>query len=332
MRIKFWRGSGLTAVILVLASLGLAAEPAAQGAPSIKPAAPLILPDGTAVHLRFAQPVFGLSVASRDIAIKKGTNVRMVVAEDVRIHDKIAIAKGAPAQVTVTGVWRPDNKDIRIAGVSVRLDWVTLITGGRAALRPRLKGKASSVDLEVLGSKGGIDVRPFSLSRELVGPFSFDLLFSSRLYRQKAWIPTGARMIAFLDGDVQLQPDELESAQKDLPIPNQNGVLYVFRTKDHDGPSPLVRCDQVEVGILRSRQTAVAEIPPGTHLCNAGTSPATQLVVEGSVEYYVRLTHSSTSDWVLKVVEPEEGEDRSAETELLPPWNAVDHHASLNPN
>jgi hypothetical protein len=290
----------------------------------------LKIQDGTRVSLRFAQPVYGLAVAAPGSAIEKGAQVRLVVGSDVRVDDKIVVAKGALAQATVMRVWLPKCPpkssvcDPVFAGLSLRLDWVMSVTGAQVPLRALREGRGKAFDVDVHSAKGGIEVSPFHVVRNMfLAPLGADL-FSGRAFHQKQWIPAGARMTAFLDGDVTLRAAELEQAQASLPTSNLSATLYIFRTKNRDGPSPPVSCDQAEVGSLGSRQSAVAALAPGKHSCRSGTSPPIELTVDGGNDYYLWLRHAGTSDtWELKPVSIEEGEDRTANTEMLPPRPAV---------
>lgn len=288
----------------------------------------ITLPDGTPIHLRFAQPVYGPAVVPSNLAVKRGSTVRMVVAEEVRIGHRVVVAKGAIAQATIDRVWRPQNNirlhqsDPVVTGLALKLDWTDAVTGTHVPLRVSRTGHSKPFDVEVLGKKGGMEVSAMRFSGGLLGATGFDL-FSGKAFHEKMWIPDGARMLAFVDGDVSFESNDLDQAQNGLPTPNLNATLYIFRAKDKQGASPTVACDNTEVGSLTQRQMAVLDLPPGKHSCVVGSSAAAQLAVDGGNEYYLWLRRSGGDKWELKQISTEEGEDRSADAEMIPPATAV---------
>lgn len=285
----------------------------------------VVIPDGTPVFLRFAQPVHGLAVGPQKTAAKKGAAIRLVAAGEVRSNGRIVIAKGSIAQATVTNVQRFPGSDLVFTGLNLRLDWVTTVAGTRVPLRPRRTGHAEAFEAEALATKGGIEVVPHSTARGVANAiFGMDL-FTTRTFHERRWIPAGSRIHAFLDGEATLGLAETEQAQADLPTPNLTATLYIFRVKERGGLSPPVSCDQNEVGPVGSRQNAIVDLEPGKHSCRAGSSAPIDLMVEGGNDYFLRLQRSGMSDkWELKPVGTEEGEDRTADCELLPPRMAAE--------
>src|ERR1035437_9322848 len=116
----------------------------------------VVVPDGTPVFLRFAQPVYGLAVAPEKTAIKKGAAIRLVAAGDVRANGRIVITKGSVAQATVTNVRRLVGSDLVFTGLTLRLDWVTTVTGATGPLRPRGPGPAQSSPAKCFRTKAGL--------------------------------------------------------------------------------------------------------------------------------------------------------------------------------
>jgi hypothetical protein len=301
-----------------------------EGPPASPPVQEITIPDGTPIHLRFAQSVRGPAVVPERYAVKKGDQIRLVVAADVRVGSKIVFAKGALAEASVIRAWRrntfakSNNYDTVFTGLSLKLDWVSAVTGAQAPLRPARKGHARAFDVEALSSKGGIEVTPHNATHRMIGALVGADLFTTRAFHEKLWVPAGAHMVAFLDGNLTLATADIDRAQGDLPAPNLTATLYVVRTKDGNGPSPLVYCDPIEIGSLAPRQCAVADLAPGKYSCHADTSPAVELVLEGGNEYYLRLQQSTMSGkWELRLLGAEEGEDRIAGTEMLPPRSAA---------
>jgi len=281
------------------------------------------LPDGSPIFLRFAQPVYGLMAAPKRVAIHKGATVRLVAGADVRTNGRIIIAKGAIAQATVTNVL-PHGATLSNNGLTLRLDWVETIIGARVALRPERVGDPVPFTVRIYSTSGGIEVVPHVNTRgrmladagKLVA--GWYLVDPKSYRREKTWIPAGSRLHVFLHGDLTVSMEELEEAQADLPVPNLTATLYVFRTKDHTGRSPAISCDQGEARLLGSQQSVAFDLEAGQHSCKVGTSPTIEFTVEAGNDYFLRLQQAG-STWKLAQVAGEEGEDRVAGCELLPP-------------
>ena len=62
----------------------------------------------------------------------------------------------------------------------------------------------------------------------------------------------------------------------------------------------------------------MVDLAPGVYSCLVGSSAATQITVQKWNDYYLRLRPAGGEKWELRAVKSEEGEDRSAESELLP--------------
>lgn len=322
-----WRSPFLLlASLAILCPLSAQEEPASRGssdaAVSSQPAETVTLQDGSPVFLRFAQPVYGLLAAPKRVAIQKGARIRLVAGADVRVNGQVVIAKGAIGQATVTNVL-PHGATISNNGLSLRLDWVETITGARAFLRPGQAGKSVPFDLKIYSTKGGIEVVPHVRTPGHMladtGKFisGWDV-FRPKAFHERTWIPAGSRLHVFLDGDLTLPAEEVSDAQADLPVPNLTATLYIFRTKDHKGPSPAVSCDQGAARSLGPRQSAVFELQPGSHSCKAANLPGIEFTMEAGNDYFVRLQPSG-GKWKLQRVTEEEGEDRVATCELLSP-------------
>ncbi len=318
------KGSRLFVASLILAPMFVAALPSrAQSAEPVEPAPTIskqpqtiIVPDGTPVRLRFAEPVVGY-VASHRHHTRKGVTVRLVVASDVRVNDKVAIAKGSLAHATVMKVWDPGFSPV-VTGLSLRMDWVTTVTGDRVPLRAVAKGAAEPFDVEALATNGGVEVAPCEKKKRWLGNIFLVDAFTGRAYHSKNWIPTGSRMTAYLDGDNKFQVEAFEQAASELPVANSTATLYVFRNKSKHGISPVVACGTIEIGAISSRQMAMVDLTPGLYDCKVGTSAPTQITVEKGNDYYLWLRPAGREKWELRAVKSEEGEDRSAESELLP--------------
>lgn len=312
-----WPFHRIAAVICVLSiSIALCAQtPESPAQPAGEHSADFRIPDGTPVYLRFAQPVKGV-VASPKHPVKKGAIVRLVVRDDVRVNGKVVIAKGAPARATVVKTWDSGFSSVT-SGLTLAMDWVSTVTTEHALLRPTVKGPGAPFDVEALAMNGGVEVAPCQHRQRWLGIIFMTDAVTGRAYHTRNHIPLGARMTAYIDGGLALSSAAVDEANSELPVSNDTATLYVFRTKGKDRTSPIVSCNQIDVGSLGPQQMTVADLPPATYVCRAGESPGTELTVEKAVDYYLWLKRSG-STWELKSVSAAEGEDRSASVELLP--------------
>ena len=292
----------------------------------------ITLHDAMPIHLRFAERVCGVVPGFNAVAAKQGASVRLVTTRDLYLKNKVVIAHGALALATVDRVLpgklrnRHSSRDPVVPGVSLRLESVTSVTGDQIPLRGGRKGPAKAVDLIVLFTKGGAEVR---LVPEASGMFGFLWRTESALSYgvphfvgdkpEDVCIPEGARMLAYADGDVSIGAAQLEQAQAALPVPSADAVLYVFRLKEkkkESGISPPLICNQIKVAALGPQQMAVANLPPGKYSCQIGNQPAVEFTLARG-EYFAQLHRSRHEKWALWWLSPEQGEDLSAETELV---------------
>jgi hypothetical protein len=176
----------------------------------------ITIPDGTALRLRFAQPVRGKvpcvwkrpPCASSVVPETKAEDaVRLVAAADVRADQFIVIAKGAVGEATVTKVWHPF---MALTGLALRLDWIEDVTGKHVPLRIDKKGKQEPFTIQVLSTTGGMIARRETLRGDLAGADAVD---ASIIWRKKNWIPAGTRLLAFVHGSVTRDLVEVKDAQ-----------------------------------------------------------------------------------------------------------------------
>lgn len=320
--------------LLLLTSFAISCFLPAQDAPSSLPSASaaspappsqeITLPDGTPIFLRFAQPVYGLMAASKYVAIKKGTRVRLVAGADVRSGGRIIIPRGSLAQATVTNVL-PYGATLSNNGLTLGLDWVESITGEKVPLRPERSGDPVPFTIKIYSTNGGVEVVPHVVTRRRaladLGKFmsGWDV-FRPKAFHERSWIPAGSRLHVFLHGDLTVSAKELDEAQADLPVQNLTATVYVFRTKDNNGPAPGVSCDQGEARSLGSQQSLVFDLQPGEHSCKVASSLAIALTTQAGTDYFLRLRQASGA-WKLEQVADEEGEDRIAGCQFLAPLN-----------
>ena len=284
------------------------------------------IPDGTAVQLRFAQPVRGMIRTASGVKMeaRRGDKVRLVVAEDVRVKELVVIAKGAIGQATVHAAWRPMKVRGRYGnditppqtGVSLQLDWIEDVTGQQVPVRASPKGAAKPFIVEVLSKDGGLVARPDSIRRTIFQTMTFTNLITT--LQRRTWIPTGTRITVFVHGAVDLVPAEIKDAQTLLPIPNANALFTIYRTKGHGKDPTIVSCDDKELAPLGPRQYTSLELNPGKHICRISAGKPLEIPAQAGQEYFLEVHHKNlTGEWELQLVPSSEGEDQIARSESI---------------
>ncbi len=284
------------------------------------------IPDGIEIKMRFAQPVIGpaalplLKVLTGSPTLpplaQQGDKVRLVAAADVRVGDKVVVSKGAPAQATVEMVEFAHLNSKKIeTGLTLRLDWVTAVTGEKLPLRAARKGKARPFDVEVFSSHGGLIVREPNFRRDMFEALSLKVAINN--FHMKTWVPTGTRILGFVHGGASVDEMRLDKAQSTLPIPNPKALVTIYRTGGDAGQRVTVTCNGAAVGEIGERENISTELAPGSNTCRAGDDTALEFEVKADEEYFVYLRqHKLSGNWELKLVDAMEGEDAIAASAL----------------
>jgi len=168
-----------TAFLLTLLMAGVASGASAQNtAPPAATASTtpvnVVLQDGTPVKLRM-----GATAAANGVRV--GETLDLEVSEDVRVGDVVVIAKGSPANASVTNLRSGGN--VKGGWVDIDLDSVTLSDGERVPIRSSKQ-------------------RPFRADQSSV--------VSSQA--QDASITQGSDLTAFINGSQQLDLTRLRAA------------------------------------------------------------------------------------------------------------------------
>lgn len=282
------------------------------------------IPDGTPIHFRLAQPVRGVTrtLIRYKVYSREGDIIRLVAADDVRVKGMVVVPKGAIGQATVTKVDIPNMAPSgsyhtgsavellipKTGDVSLQLDWVQDVTGEQVLIRALPKGESKPFTMSVVAEHGGMVVRPARLKRDLTG-----------IFHLRAWAPTGTRLTAYVDGATGIDPDDVKQAQALLPVPDENGILTIYRTKGQGAEQINVFCDEKEVATLGEHQYVSLEVTPGKHSCRSGQKNKTTEFTAGPGEqYFLHLRHKATAGaWELEAVGVDEGEDGTANAEMV---------------
>jgi len=310
----------LTAIVATNA----AGQEQATGEAAKTPPAGIVIPNGTLVNLRFARAVWGWGGGWRPrfFHANKGDVVPLVVAEDVLLHGQVVIHKGSPAQATVDGIRPPprDNHGIPYTClcVSFEFNWVQSVDQQQLPLRGTAKApkKIRGIELNVQASPSGAIAEPLSLGLGIQDVITLGMNKSN--FHRRDWIPVGARTTAFLGQDSTLDAAEILEAQQNLPVPNENGVVMIYRTKGRNNDLPAVSCDTKTLAKIGSKQFVTLEMAPGEHSCQVEQSKALGFSVSGGHEYYLFLHYEMlTGNWGISAVDTEEGEDGVGAAEAL---------------
>lgn len=305
---------------------------AASSAAASTSAQSLVIADGTPIHLRFAQPVRGVTRTLVKIKVysREGDEVRLVASDDVRVNGMVVIPKGARAQATVTNAPVPgltsggnfqkgaaiDLLIPKTGTVSLELDWVEDITGKKVLLKAEPTGESKPFVMSVWAEEGGRVVHPAKAKRDMKG------LFAGHL---RSWAPTGSRLTAFVDGSTGIDPEDAKQAQELLPIPNANGILTIYRTKGRTAERVQISCDEKEITTLGPLQYVSFEVAPGKHTCRVGKQKSAEFNAEAGGQLYLHVRHKQGQPpWELVPVNNEEGEDGTANGAIVEEVNRTE--------
>ena len=301
---------------VALVALGLAPRlgaqnalpPPALGQGSLSPEQAIIIPDGTPVEMRFAQPVRGKMIDPVDVGTEAqpGNTVRLVAAADVRIGELVVIAEGAVAQATVTTVKRPLTTLVA-TGLGLQLDWVEDVTGTHVPLRVSPKGEPQPFMVQVLSTPGGVIARPETLRGDVAGKNAVDF---SLLWRARLYVPAGTRITAYVYGSPALDRARVEEVQAQASFYQLQSTadVTIYRTKGHGRERPRVLCDGNLGRQIGEREFIHLDMPAGKHSCQIENQTPKEITVEAGHEYYLHMQRSGSS-WDLKQVTVGEGED-----------------------
>jgi hypothetical protein len=189
----------------------------------------ITIPDGTRLELRFAQPIRGPVSAFpwiEDVAVAKpGDKVRLVAAQNLCLDGRVVIARGAIGQATVTlsycpvdspkchPKFSPPKYPSVDTGLFIQLDWIETVTRERIGLQIFNKGKPKAFHLMVLSANSGHFAKPDTVRHDLITAMTLGMSSPREEMKKKDWLPTGTRMVAFIQGPVSLDRADVEDAQ-----------------------------------------------------------------------------------------------------------------------
>ena len=296
-----------------------------------------VIPDGTPIRLRLAQPVRGMtrSLVKAKVYSREGDTVRLVVSDDVRVNGMVVISKGAIGAATVTKVQDPGLGSPGSGGsyergqaillllpkagsVSLQLDWVESVTGEEIPLRALPTGESKPFVMSVSAERGGMIVRPAKTKRDLHDFFTGHL---------RNWAPIGSRVAAYVEGRAAIDLEDLKQAQELFPVPQGNGIVTIYRTNDRNSARVPVSCDNQELGTLGGMQYLAFEIAPGKHTCRSGQRELRDFVAEAGERYFLHLRQKNNA-WSLELVDVDEGEDGTANGQLVEAGQSTDISAN----
>lgn len=337
-RFAFWIfGAVRTVAVLFLSALAAAQAVAPPASP---PAGQVVLPDGTPVYLRFARPLHGSASAcpaplipfkrcDPALEVKKGEQIRLIVASEVVVNGQVVIAKGAVAQAHVHNTYlvsrQPPTSHVPHAGrfdpydpgFTLMLDWVETVTAEKVPLRAVKTGAPHWFNLRIISRREGVDVVRTDALHTIVSMYA---LFSRDNFHGKDWIPTGARLTAYTHGNAEFSGAQIAEAQSLLPFrSNLLSVVTVFRTSDGKDLVHEVYLGWKDKGSLKAKSYLTMELPAGEYRLRADTGDAYEFTVEAGRDMFIELHHRGfTGSLEFREVPDSVGEDAISKAEYVP--------------
>jgi hypothetical protein len=167
---------------------------------------PLVIPDGTPVHLRLAR-----NLSSADA--KAGDTVDFEVLEEVKVDDTLVVARGAVAIATVTDA-EHKKRMARGGKLDVNIDYVRIVNGDKIALRAVKETKG--------GGHTGAMTGGMVATAIVFWPAAPFFLF---MHGKDTTIPKGTEITAYVNGEIRLDRTKLlpkESSSRDWRPKTQN--------------------------------------------------------------------------------------------------------------
>jgi len=172
-----------------------------------------VLQDGTPVRLRLNR-----TLSSADA--KVGDNVDFEVLDEIKVGDVIVIARGATALGTVTEA-QAKKRMARGGKLNVNIDHVRLVNNEKVALRAVKETQGGGHTGAMTGAMVATGIVFF--------PAAPLFLF---MHGKDITIPKGTEITAYVNGDVELDPEKFRvaatgqqplSGQIPMPVPNAAG-------------------------------------------------------------------------------------------------------------
>jgi hypothetical protein len=335
----------LGAIFLIgsLPTTASALDPMALYFPDQSQADQITVPDGTQIELRFAQDVWGQAVKKSALPVQvagqvhPGDTVSLVSVSDVRIGERVVIAKGALAQATVVDVVAPimyEKQQASETGLFLRLDWLKSVNGAEIPLRAFKKGSSGRFHIKVFSNGKGTKVLPDKLTPFLskmatanddedsaghgISQRGIQKRSIQKEDGQKNWIPVGTTITSFVQGAFPLSATEVEQAQAQLPRLNSGAMLSIYRGQDHKSAQRAVSCDSQEPTQIGERQYVVLALSAGQHSCQVDKEEPLAINVRAGDEIFAHLhPRALGGGWTLKLVSASEGEAGVAAAQLV---------------
>jgi hypothetical protein len=271
------------------------------------------LADATPVTLRTKE-------ALSSGAAKVGDPVPFRVTEDVKVADLIVIHRGANAWGVVTAV-QPKRRKGRAGSLDVAIRSVQLLNGDTAALRAEQHSKGASKsgqmasDMEKLQAELPKATGPFEAE---AGVLVLPLLPLFLLEKgEDVRLPEGAKVTAYLNGDVPLDRAAYERVQPAIAPRTGPATVTIFRIRffNTSGYKPSVYCGKIALARLPSGGYLKIQLPRGKYSFRSNDDQAVELQLEDGQEIYVQMqivTHGLGAKGHLTQVSSSEGEDEIA--------------------
>jgi len=306
--------------LVLLLMLGALAAPAQDANTASQT---LTIPDGTPVELRFTETIRRRPAVNPSLRpsvpaaneVQPGDIVRLMVAANVRIEGRVVIAKDAITRARVTGGLGPGytGQGNGESGLFLQLEPVPGINGIEIPLRAFKKSGQEPFYARIGKDNHGPIIRPAKIPSLAAHLPNFG---DAPTFGESSVIPAGARITAFVHGPAQLDRQEVEQAQAQLPASGAAALVTIYRTKDGSPNRPSVTCDGERMAQIGEQQYAIWELPPGAHTCQTEGDKPTPIAVLAGEEYFLRL-HPHGKNWELKRAEAAEAQAAMATAQMV---------------
>jgi hypothetical protein len=307
---------GLLLIAAVLFASGSSFAQEATGAPQTPAAAAspaMKLRDSTPLMLRTKEEISSARA-------KAGDRVPFRVTEDVKAGDLVVIQRGAEAWGMVTAVQKKKRKG-QPGSVDIAIQSVQLLSGESALLRAEQHAKGTDKTGQMVRDMDQYQTELGQGKGAMGGAAELFLLPMLPLFLlekgEEARLPAGAKVTAYLNGDVPLERAAFERVQPTVVRRAGPATVTIFRENIRygSGYKPSVYCGTIALARLPSGGYLKIQLPPGKYSFRSNDEQAIELQLEEGQEVYLQMqmvTHGLGMKGHLNRISSSGGEDEIA--------------------
>ncbi len=225
---------------------------------------------------------------------KVGDPVPFRVTEDVKVADVIVIHRGANAWGVVAAV-QPKRRRGRAGSLDVAIRSVQLLNGDTAALRAEQHSKGAgkigqmASDMEKLQAELPKATGPFEAE---AGVLVLPLLPLFLLEKgEDVRLPEGAKVTAYLNGEVVLDRAAYERVQPAIAQRAGPATVTIFRESIHYATAykPSAYCGKIALARLPNGGYLKIQLPPGRYFFRSNDEQVVELHLEEGQDVYLQM-------------------------------------------